>query len=244
MMTLIHHALAPHVYFDSEIKIPPSVKPATLSILYSDVGNFYERCGPSQEEPGWAITGAISTTWKIQSSLASLVEQSYRSFEVELLSEAQVRDLLASDVPDFDQSSTSASSVQFGFPSAPLNVHLVTRSAANPLHKKSPSTSWGAHVVSEGAFITWAFSYSSPSELQITRLKASSETLPALLRAAFEAGKLQGCEIAEAWNVPVHLAGMAGVLGGTTGERNECLSAFRWYGPEATGEIRWLMNEQ
>lgn len=65
-----------------------------------------------------------------------------------------------------------------------------------------------------------------------------------LLHAALRAGETQECKTAEAWNVPQRLLDMATLLGGVTGEREDHIPAYRWYGAEHTGDVVWALNEQ
>jgi hypothetical protein len=249
MLSLLHYALAPHVHPqpDITIDIPLSVLPASFSTLYSDIGNYYERCGPSAEESGWKITSPISTTWEIPEAL-SLIDGSQHfamsHIKVHKLYEEEVTALLASDIPDFNCLPRTIGTTYIAFaPSAPLNQHLITRSIMNPQHRRSESTYWGAHIPSTNHFISWSYDYGSPRTLQITRFKADSDTFLALLLAALQAGQSQGCQMAEAWNMPKEFQQMVESSGGMTGKRARHLPAFHWYGPKPVKDTVWLMNE-
>lgn len=243
MMSLVHRALAHHLYPDPDIHIPSGVKPATLSVLYSAVGNFYARCGPNKDEPGWKIQGPISTTWAIRQTIASLDTLPSSPYDVTLLSGPQAADLLEKDVPDLNALPRSPATAYFAFPPRLPYLYVYSRSEFNPSHKKTSSTAWGARISSTGHFIVWMFDYAANAVL-ISRLKADSNTLPVLLRAALQAGETQGCKTAEAWNVPQGLLDAATLLGGVTGERGDYIPAYRWYGTEHAGDVVWAMNEQ
>ncbi|GAB1528429.1 hypothetical protein RhiTH_011623 [Rhizoctonia solani] len=246
MLTLLHHALAPNVYPspDAQINIPPSVYPAAFSVLYSDVGTYYERCGPVPGEIGWKVQNPISTTWRISDTLPILSSRTDLSPEIQLLSQDGVTTLLLSDVPDWKALNRQPDTTYFSFsPSALPNTHLMTRSYIHPLHKATSDVFWGAKIASNGHFITWAFDHYVPATLVITRINADSSTLPLLLQEAFKAGQYQDCEEAEVWNLPEDLSKEAERLGGKTYERTSHLPAYRWYGPEPAKNVVWVRNE-
>ncbi|KAJ1300090.1 hypothetical protein OPQ81_002572 [Rhizoctonia solani] len=249
MLTLLgrgHHALAPNVYPDPGviIDIPPSVYPGAFSVLYSDVGAYYERCGPAHGEIGWKVQNPISTIWQLSEAHPVLSNQSGLSPEVQLLSQEEVTTLLSSDVPDWETLPRTPDTTYVSFsPSAVPNLHLMTRSTIHPLHNKSSDVFWGAKMTSNGHFITWAFDYSSPLTLVITRINTDSSTLPILLLAALKAGEAQRCEQAEVWNLPEELLEEARRIGGKTHERALHLPAIRWYGPEPAEKVVWMRNE-
>lgn len=75
MMCLLHWVLAgnnldgnefpTHLWGPKPI-IPPGMGSAAFSVLYSDVGDFYERCGPTSvtgNKDGWIMRGAWTTRW-------------------------------------------------------------------------------------------------------------------------------------------------------------------------------------
>jgi hypothetical protein len=246
MLSLLHYALAPHVYPYSgvDIEIPPSVRPAAFSTLYSNIGNYYERCGPCTGEPGWKIVSPISTIWKIPEAIFSLTNYSSPSIDIELLSAKGVNALLALDIPDWSDLPRAGATTYVAFaPSAALTLESITWSAIHPLHSKSPDTYWGAHIPFRNHFITWAFDYDHPRTLLVTRLKADVTTLPTLLLAALRTGERKGCQLAEAWNMPEDLREVASLMGGMTGTRDARLPALKWYGPKPASNIVWVMNE-
>ncbi|KAF8596536.1 hypothetical protein BDV93DRAFT_570583, partial [Ceratobasidium sp. AG-I] len=242
LMTLIHRALAYHIYPDSNIQIPPEVKPATLSVLYSDVGGFYTRCGPSTSESGWKILASNNTTWTIKETLALLETYPLSSYDVTLLSGPQIADLLNGDVPDFDSLPSSPTTAYFAFPPRLPALYVMSRSEMSPSHRRDIFVAWGAHIPSKGHFIVWSFDYGD-KVLTINRLKADSDTLPVLLRAAFQVGEVQECKSAEAGNVARALWDTAKILGGITEDCKNHFPAYRWYGKEHEGAVTWVMNE-
>ncbi|QRW18544.1 hypothetical protein RhiXN_03468 [Rhizoctonia solani] len=217
---------------------------AAFSVLYSDVGTYYERCGPVPGEIGWKVQNPISTTWRISDTLPVLSSRTDLSLEIQLLSQDDVTALLSSDVPDWKALNRQPDTTYFAFsPSALPNTHLMTRSYIHPLHKSTSDVFWGANIASNGHFITWAFDHYVPATLVITRINADSSTLPLLLREAFKAGQDQDCEEAEVWNLPEDLSKEAERLGGKTYERTSHLPAYRWYGPEPAKNVVWVRNE-
>ncbi|KAG8710529.1 hypothetical protein FRC11_004428, partial [Ceratobasidium sp. 423] len=245
MLTLLHHALAPNVYSTPgvNIDIPPAVYPAAFSVLYSDVGTYYERCGPLPGEIGWKVQNPISTIWQLSDTLPLLSGRTDSPTEIQL-SQEEVVTLLSSDVPDWDTLPRIPDTTYVAFsPSALPNTHLMTRASIHPLHNSSSDVFWGARIVSNGHFITWAFDYGAPRTLVITRINADSSTLPVLLLAAFRAGEVQGCVQVEVWNLSEELSEEAERLGGTTHERSSHLPAIKWYGPEPAKTVVWIRNE-
>ncbi|KAF8600197.1 hypothetical protein BDV93DRAFT_525598 [Ceratobasidium sp. AG-I] len=242
MMTLIHRALAPHIYPDPDIDIPNEVKPATLSVLFSDVGDFYAHCGPNASESGWKIQNATSTTWIIKETLALLDSLSPSTYDFVFLSEPQVADLLDRDTPDLDNLARSPTAAYFAFPPRLPQSYLISRSEIHPSYKQVSSEAWGAHIPYKGHFVVWWFDYGE-KKVMINRLKADSDTFPLLLRAVLQAGEIQECDSAEAWSVPQVLLDTAKLFGGTTEECKNHFPAYRWYGPEHEGEVTWVMNE-
>ncbi|CAE6476498.1 unnamed protein product [Rhizoctonia solani] len=246
MLSLLHHALTPNTYPkpNVDIEIPPSVYPGAFSILYSDVGTYYERCGPVPGEIGWKVQSPISTIWYLSEVLPILSGQTDSFPQVELLSQEDVISLLSSDVPDWEALPREPDTTYVAFsPSALPNTHLMTRSSIHPLHKSSRDVLWGARLTSNGHFITWAFDYGTPRTLVITRIHADSSTLSVLLFAALRAGEIQECQRAEVWNLTGDLEDEAKRLGGTTCERSLHLPAIRWYGPQSANNVVWIRNE-
>ncbi|CAE6465952.1 unnamed protein product [Rhizoctonia solani] len=246
MLTLLHHALAPNVCPSPGVKIniPPSVYPGAFSVLYSDVGAYYERCGPVPGEIGWKVQNPISTIWQISEALPMLSSRTHSSFEIQLLSQDDVTALLSSDVPEWDTLPRAPDTTYFAFsPSALPNTHLITRSSIHPAHKSSSDVFWGARIASNGHFITWAFDYYTPYTLVITHINADPDTLPALLLAALQVGVSQDCQQAEVWNLSENLLEEAKRLGAATIERSSHLPAVRWYGPQPAKNVVWVRNE-
>ncbi|EUC62796.1 hypothetical protein RSOL_455430 [Rhizoctonia solani AG-3 Rhs1AP] len=247
MLTLLHYALAPNVYSSPEVEIdiPPAVYPGAFSVLYSDIGTYYERCGPSPGEIGWKIQNPISTIWELSKTLPILISEVTLPADLQLLSQVEVITLLSFDVPDWESLPRAPDTTYVAFsPTALPNTHMVTRSTIHPSYNTSTDVFWGAHIIPKGHFITWAYDYHyTPRTLVITRIHADPTTLPVLLLAALQAGVTQGCQQAEVWNLPEELMDEANRLRGITQERDSQLSAIKWYGPEPAKNVVWIRNE-
>jgi hypothetical protein len=123
-----------------------------------------------------------------------------------------------------------------------FQIHRIMLSPNVPHTKK-----WGLRLkASDGpTFATWTIdTYSSSTHLVITRLRATETTFPHLLRQIKQLAREHGMHKVEVWNLPRELAEVASALGGETGERDEHLSAFMWYGDGRAAEVDWSFNEK
>ncbi|KDQ17758.1 hypothetical protein BOTBODRAFT_185844 [Botryobasidium botryosum FD-172 SS1] len=122
----------------------------------------------------------------------------------------------------------------------------------------SPESKWGAQLASASsgrggkdtldAFVAWVIeSHEAPDRVLITRLRCPhSHLLSNLLSAAVEAAIEYGMTHIEVWNLPKDLrdAAVASGLGGVESERNDHLSAVKWYGDHSEDQVEWIMNEK
>jgi hypothetical protein len=258
MMRLLHWVMAPHSAlppFPTEKwgAPPPSSESgkAKFSALYSDIGDFYSLCGPGEEAgSGWAVRGAVWTLWDV--SLAEGSESESAKMEWEWLDLPEVNALLQADTEAIKREMiewtklTGRRSVAF-LPwegTCLFQIHRILLSPDVPQPKK-----WCLHLKDstsdEPTFATWTIdTYSSTTHLVITRLRATETTFPHLLRKIKQLAREHGMHKVEVWNLPEELIGAASALGGETGERDEHLSAFMWYGDGPAGDVEWLFNEK
>ncbi|KIP08053.1 hypothetical protein PHLGIDRAFT_117597 [Phlebiopsis gigantea 11061_1 CR5-6] len=111
-----------------------------------------------------------------------------------------------------------------------------------------PLATWGVELVGDGeeapTYATWILGRESPPSLFLTRLRATPETFPKLLRKIMEAARIQGVAAVDTWNIPDQFKEAALELGGETYERETQLPVAKWYGPEPSENIVWAFNER
>ncbi|KZP11154.1 hypothetical protein FIBSPDRAFT_757115 [Athelia psychrophila] len=269
MMRLLHWVMAPRAdlpKFPSAWGSPPppsSEGNAKFSALYSDIGvDFYHQSGPRDiKSEGWLSVGAISTVWETSSpSLSHTLENDQHQWE--LLDHEAVEMLWNSDIPamenDLIKMSKSCGQTCFAFlPSGGVGAFQVHR-AATMIPDGSPvprMDHWGVVLANSNeepkTFATWTiddFNQAKIPTLLITRMRATSATLPSLMRrinrVIWEDAKKPGATRIEAWNLPVELELVASELGGKTEERSEHLPSFKWYGDGKEESVKWLFNEK
>jgi hypothetical protein len=256
MMRLLHWVMAPHSVlppFPAEKwgAPPPSSASgkAKFSALYSDIGDFYSLCGPGEGVGGgWAVRGAVWTLWDVgqaDESESESVEREWKWLDI-----SEVNTLLEADTEVMKEEmiewtkSTGRRSVAF-LPregTGMFQIHRILLTSNVPHTKK-----WGLRLeAGDGpTFAIWSIdTYSSSTHLVIIRLRATKSTFPHLLRQIKQLAREHGIHKVEVWNLPEELVGAASALGGETGERDEHLSAFMWYGDGLAGDVEWLFNEK
>ncbi|KAG8713288.1 hypothetical protein FRC11_012697 [Ceratobasidium sp. 423] len=246
MMSLLHFAIAEPKGippFPSTWGSAPPVRvdlPGKVSVLYSDVGRFYERCAPG-EGIGWTIVDPNTTEWTIEPNGNETVPT-----RVELLSQDEAIKAVAGDIDHFKQELESkgpSERIHFGFqPTAAWCHFQMHRDDEHPLYISSPPSFWGAKVKvrDETHFAVWHYEASPKPKLIILYIRATPETFPDLLAAAKSVCRAEKHVMIEAWNLDEALAPAARDLGGQTYERDEHLPAMKWYGEP--GEVVWVGN--
>ncbi|KAG8890047.1 hypothetical protein FRB98_001160 [Tulasnella sp. 332] len=260
MMRLMHHVLASPLGLPRfpEAWGPPPIEyfgDAILSCLYSDVGEFYTKCGPSPDTTGWRITSKRSTVWKTAGHTPTT------HHGVELLDEAELKNLLVKDeelllkelshpLPPHNQD--TAKRFTFLPADGPLNFQLKS-SQLTAGRQPSGASAWppeayGAHFVSPFSsniiFAGWTFELlPEPSRLIVTRMRCDDTSLPKLISAALDVAVAAGLEEVEVWDLPDELIEAATVSGGRTFERTKHWPSVAWYGPPGE-EVQWANNEK
>lgn len=253
-MSQLHAALAPQCYPDLRTLASPAHSESIVSVLYSSVGDFYSSCTPSAGELGWTIQRSLKTSWALSDIKQLLELGEAEQSTIPLLSGSDVAATLSLDDHEIsadllERQKIDPSATYFAFaPTAPLNSLPMTLSMLVDPSTRSDSSdvAWGARIPDSGEFVTWVYLHGTARTLSITRLRASTISLAWLLRAAAHAAEKTKCESIEAWNVPEHLASVVKATGGDTFERQENLSAFKWYGkqPGETGKVVWALDER
>ncbi|KIO34684.1 hypothetical protein M407DRAFT_16646 [Tulasnella calospora MUT 4182] len=275
MMRLLHWVLAPHEllpHFPHGIwGSPPSqaLGDAAVSVLYSDVGGFYERCGPTPETPGWIPTAQRSTVWPVRTD--NVV---FRPTSVRWLDEDSLTPLLHQDdrLVTNELALSSNTEPRFTFLPGDDQVEFQIKRYLLSLGDseiKSPKSfgvsvpeppSQAADSKSDGeqepesqlAFAVWTFELKpQPSRLIICRLRATPESFPPILDAALSEARKVGVEIMEVWNLPSEFEEMVDQTGGKTFEREDHWPCMAWYGVDDKLEstnwkqiVKWVNNEK
>ncbi|KAG8993837.1 hypothetical protein FRB94_010346 [Tulasnella sp. JGI-2019a] len=264
MMRLLHHVLAPPLglpRFPKEWGDPPVeyFGDAVLSCLYSDVGEFYTKCGPTSESRGWTIADKRSTIWK--ASQHTRDPPAPAKDDVKLLDKRELNELLKKDEelllkeishPLLPHKPPSAKRFTFLPAHGPINFQLkLFQTTTWPRPAKAstwPPTSYGAHLVnpfsSNVIFATWTFEPSpSPSRLIITRMRCDEISLGKLISAALDVAVNAGMDLVEVWGLPDELVDAATASGGRTFERDGHWPCIMWYGT-AGEDVEWMNNER
>lgn len=241
---------------------------AQFSVLYSDVGpDFYRLCGPTQYPGnGWIERGSTLTSWNVppsEDTLSSKVlsstwkylteDDAIRVWEADA---AWMKIYLANMRP-----STSHTCFTF-LPNQGVAKFLIHRTMSfnKDLTPVLPLQTWGIlrlphanagleDVLGDderqgSTFATWSLDPTSASgTLIVTRLRATTDTFPELFGRLTEFSREQKIERIEIWALPETLQGIASDLGGVTEQRQEHLSAFKWYGKEPE-ELEWIFDEK
>ena len=267
MMRLLHWVLAPRhllpARFPAEWGEAPTPRDwagdAQFSILYSDVGpEFYTRCGPViGQHSGWKVTGAVSTTWDVESykditspCTTSRIEHTWLSAEECNSLWDEDSELIRSDL----QGITSGNETVFAFlPSGGLGTWSIWKSMDfKDSQHYLPSDKWGIQLrpsdklpAESLTFATWTYDIRVPPRtLVVTRLRATGETFGPLFSKIFEAAREQNVVMIEIWNVPRQLQRLADSLGGKTSSRTGHLPSMKWYEEEGRDGLIWSFNER
>ncbi|EMD31881.1 hypothetical protein CERSUDRAFT_162318 [Gelatoporia subvermispora B] len=245
---------------------------AQFSVLYSDIGkDFYRECGPSQKSgQGWHVNGAIQTSLLLSPSdmKHDVTSTSYSRSSWFRLQEDDVKRIWDYDSKlmqaDLVHRAATTNRTVFSFlPTCGVGAFMIQRTMTfkDSTVPVLPTDTWGVVLlpsdtvelrdvlvesnVTSLTYATWTLDVRAPPHtLVVTRLRATPETLPALLDQIVKAGRKERVERLEIWALAEDLQAVADQLEWTTEAREEHLSAFKWYGPEPEGNVEWLFNEK
>ncbi|KAL0580578.1 hypothetical protein V5O48_001403 [Marasmius crinis-equi] len=264
MMRLLHWVLSkagslPPSSFPKEWGSPPPRAEAAgngqFSALWSDVGHFYDRCGPfGGDQGGWHVKDHRSTLWDVQIVPQDALHPHHTGLQWEWLDEETVKHLWEDDVRAIraEMASLGPNPVSTFFTFLPSSgLETFQREKLKFLWQKEGITEWGVKVKhpeqSLGAsdFATWTLELSAPSPrtLLITRLRAHRDSFPIIFSRAAEVAKKHGLERIEVWNLDEGLQDAVSAPGKTI-MREEHLPAVQWYGEGAAEDLVWLNNEK
>lgn len=254
---------------------PPKIKYAgngLFSALWSDVGDFYRKCGPTSEGEGWVVVSPNSTTWNVD---RVPVAQGGSDLQCRWLDRAGVSTLWEKDATRMKSAAKFPSEARVSFTFLPQNgvaafQHQRIEVLLNKLEVQEFGVVIGDNqsstvVLSDRtAFASWVIEEhpqesigstgqeNTPGErtLLVTRLESRAEDFSALFRAIVSVARKYGTKKIETYNLAPELRALATSVGGEHQTRKVHLSAIKWYGPELlTGEeekseVVWLHNER
>ncbi|KAJ6627019.1 hypothetical protein B0H10DRAFT_471845 [Mycena sp. CBHHK59/15] len=214
-----------------------------FSALWSDVGHFYNACGPVPGvKEGWVVRGTMTTVWDVDSSP---VPES--ALQWTWLDDSGVSELWDEDVETI-RSNLKQAGVSFSF--------LPNTGVASFQHRRlkvflerlvvPPIETWGVISPDNKAFATWTVDPRPPAPrtLIVSRIQANSQVFEELVGKILEIAKKYNVKRVEVWNLPKELEILATTLGAETYERQEHLPAFKWYGKEPESSVTWAYNEK
>jgi hypothetical protein len=222
-----------------------------MSVLYSDVGAFYERALQTHKDPkravGWKIMGEDSVIWPVDQNLPD----TSNAQQAQLLSESDLTDVCSRDVELVKNEFSGVVGPAFVIlPIVEQPLWLIARckhyasvTGHLPHRQHLPRIDvWGVQLGQpddpDWAFAYWTFSLNK-GEMQILRLRCSNtQQLIHLLREAQKVGRKYGMKEISAWSVDSEL--LKGT-GWQSVKREGSLPALAWYGEGE--EPRWLLNE-
>lgn len=222
-----------------------------LSVLYSDVGDFYARAKRAHDDPkravGWKIMGQDSVIWQLDQE----IPETPNSQQVQLLSETDLARICSKDVELVTSEVSAVAGPAFAIlPTVEQPLWLIARckhhaSVPELISKRQhlpPLEIWGVQLGRpndpDWAFAYWTFSLNK-GDMQILRLRcANTQQLISLLHEAQKVGRKYGMKEISAWSIdPQLLKG----TGWQSIQREGSLPALAWYGEGE--EPRWLYNE-
>ncbi|KAI6032039.1 hypothetical protein BKA83DRAFT_4209212 [Pisolithus microcarpus] len=233
---------------------PPEVEQAgkgLFSVLYSDIGEFYQKTGPGLvESGGWQTRDPVSTVWEVPREPLDL--QSNAGFtwlkredfdrlwakDVELIKRSIV------DMPTL----TGPTAIVSFLPDegvASFQFHRSIIGTEDPVSMDMYGVQRNHTNVGQPTYAVWSVdTHPLPPTLIVIRLHATEETFLDLIQKIQEAARRHGIVRMEIWNLRKDLVGLAARLGGRTLQRDEHLPAIKWYGEGDTANIRWAFNEK
>lgn len=215
-----------------------------VSFLYSDVGDFYSRCGP----PGWTIMGQTTTTWTV-GSLPVVDEPSQPAdTTLQLIDESRFADIATRDSKLIQSELSALPTISFAAEPTPGTYHwsaLRAQATATAYSVPVPTT-WGFELTSPTNADYWsflAFTYDAAKRsIKILRIRSDVSSFLFLLQSLVKLAKEFNVETITGWNVPQDLlAGLEKEWQGETKDRDSSLPALAWYGAGPSPE--WRLNE-
>lgn len=258
-MRLLHWILAvpeqlPSNNFPVKWGLPPKIHPELgmgrghFSTLWSDVGQFYETCGPfGDKKRSWMLRSPISTIWKVGCTGTELSQGNWRWLNHEEIGRLWDRDESAMQQEQAAMASVTTRPILLTYLPGNgtesfqrLDILPYTRNIVPPMD------TWGVALdmdLPSTAFATWTVEV-KPTSLTVTRLRASPSQFETIVARLLEVAERHGMTKVEIWNLPEELRGVSAQTGGVTGARQGHLPYICSYWPEDSDEIEWCFNER
>ncbi|TFY55282.1 hypothetical protein EVJ58_g8350 [Rhodofomes roseus] len=241
---------------------------AQFSVLYSDVGkDFYQLCGPTAKPGGgWLASGAVETSWYADKAATGSTPGATSPHI--WLTEDDAKHVWSLDVPFMradvvEAAMTSGHTTISLLPTKGVGAYVIQRtmSFAADGTPVLPLDTWGvlllpssvvgvdevfADLETQPTYATWTLDSLNETSraLVTTRVRASKETLPALLKVLTQFALKENIQKVEMWGLPEGLQAVASESGWKTSERTDHVSACKWYGKENESELKWMFNEK
>lgn len=233
---------------------PPEVEQAgkgLFSVLYSDIGEFYQKTGPGLvESGGWQTRDPVSTVWEVPREPLDL--QSNAGFT--WLKREDFDQLWAKDVELIKRSIvdmptlTGPTAIVSFLPDegvASFQFHRSIMRTEDPVFMDMYGVQKNHTNAGQPTYAVWSVdTHPLPPTLIVIRLHATEETFLDLIQKIQEAARRHGIVRMEIWNLRKDLVDLTARLGGRTFQRDEHLPAIKWYGEGNTANIRWAFNEK
>ncbi|KAJ7139479.1 hypothetical protein C8R44DRAFT_305275 [Mycena epipterygia] len=254
MMRLLHwiiadDALLPRSEFPAAWGDPPleveGCRNGHFSALWSDVGEFYNACGPVPgTREGWVIRGTATTVWDVDLSSVSDTALEWTWLDDSGVSKLWIED---AERMRYNMENSGSSGVAFAY--------LPTQGVASFQHRRlelflqrlpTPPETWGVVSPDRTAYATWTIDPRPPAPrtLIVSRLRADPQNFGDLVGRILEVARKHEVKHVEMWNLPAELEILAETLGATNYERKEHLPAFKWYGKDPEANVSWAFNER
>ncbi|KAJ7924408.1 hypothetical protein B0H13DRAFT_1978306 [Mycena leptocephala] len=217
-----------------------------FSGIWSDVGDFYNACGPVPGvREGWVVRGTATTVWEVAASPVS----NNNAAEWTWLDDSAVSKLWEEDAEMMrsDMEKSESPGISFTYlPNQGVASFQYRRLEIFLQRLAIPPRSWGVASPDHAAYATWSIDPRPPAPrtLTVTRIRANSQNFGELVGKILEVAQKHDVKRVEMWNLPAELEVLSGTLGATTYSRKDHLPAFKWYGKEPEAEVSWAFNER
>ncbi|KAF7319769.1 hypothetical protein MKEN_00759300 [Mycena kentingensis (nom. inval.)] len=252
MMRLMHWVLADESFLPNDAfpsakwgAPPPKVdglRNGWFSALWSDVGTLYASCGPFPgQEGGWVIRGTTTALWDVH-ALPSLESDGAWTW----LDNAGVSKLWEEDSELIRNELPASNHLSIAFTPEVGVASFQHRRLDIYLDKvKDRPQTWGVVSADRGTYATWTIDPRPPVvRMTITRLRTTRDAFPGVFAKVVELARRHDVKTIEVWGLSEELLAGAKELGAKVSEREEHLSAFKWYGKGTEEDIQWAFNER
>ncbi|KAJ7077205.1 hypothetical protein C8R43DRAFT_1092947 [Mycena crocata] len=258
MMRLLHWVIAdekllPPTRFPTQWGAPPprvqGAGDGHFSALWSDVGDFYHKCGPVRgTDDGWEVKKSECTTtaWEVLQVQPAIPNvEGWTWLDERGVSDLWDRD---ADMTKKHMNRNQTKGVSFSFlPNQGVAAYQLDNQNIF-LDRLMPKVcKWGVVLRGERqVFASWTVIAKPPQPrtLLLIRLQVPPKHFQELLNQIMEFARQHQVERVETWNLPEELQNLAAQFGGKTFQRDLDLPAIKWYRGADEKDIKWLNNER